>query len=198
MRQTINLALNLMETADLLSAKPLNDNAEAIDTAIKGLQDKAAAADTSIRNLAASLNGVVSSSLKMAAGSYVGDGTRSVTLATPGFRPQIILMSVRETVNGSAGITQKTMISVQGGWCLWIGADIAATYNVRSRSDESYDMTTKTLSAEVSFSSGENAITWSIPALPANYFDVDLDDGPNVVNNRQGVTYDWVAIGVVV
>ena len=180
MRQTVNLGLNLMDAADPLSAKPLNENAEIIDAVIKGLQDAA------------------TGRFRMASGSYVGNGTRSVTLDTPGFRPQAILVSVRETVNGSAGSTQKTTIAVQGGWCLWVAKKQPPTNHHPTPTKQTKHNTTKTIRAEVAFSFGENKTTWSIPALPANYFDIALDDGPNVVNNRQGVTYDWVALGVAV
>lgn len=174
MRQTENYGLNILELSDPLSVKPLNENAETIDAAM--------------HTMATALPGKA----MMACGSYSGDGTRSVTINTPGFRPQAVLMRQNTgDVRGSLGTAQA--MTVSGGWCLWIGTDMQASYGVSAyvNGELRYD----TISKPITFVVNDGSLSWSVPVLPDKYNNVREDEGPNVVNNTAGTVYEWIAFG---
>ena len=182
MRQTEHYGLTILELSDPLSVKPLNENAETIDVAM--------------HTMATALPGKA----MMACGSYTGDGTRSVTINTPGFRPKAVLMRKNTgVVRGNLGTDQA--MTVIGGWCLWIGANMQASYGVYARADEVSgdsgvgDLRQNTISKTITFTAGNESLSWSVPALPSKYYDVREDEGPNVVNNTAGTVYEWIAFG---
>ena len=175
MKQTENFKLSLMEASDLLSAKPLNENAEKIDTALAVH--------------AAALSG----KLMMAVGTYVGNDTRSVTVQTPGFKPQAMLMREQDP-NGVRSGAESGM-SVSGGWCLWLGSDLPAEYSIGMPEESGYIEKYEYIQTTVKFTPEFETITWSIPRYPDKYTDVRIDHGYQVVNNAAGKTYEWIAFG---
>lgn len=174
MKQTENYGLKLLEFSDAFSPKPLNENAEAIDAALTEVNEAAGAC------------------VRMAFGSYVGSGTRSVTIQTPGFKAQAVLMRNAGTVSGS--LTNSDAVSVKGGWCMWLGADLAASYGVYATVDG--ETKRETVATTILFTATHGTLTWKVPALPSEYTDVREDNGPNAANNSSGVTYEYIAFGV--
>lgn len=172
MKKTGTYELNLMESSDLMSAKPLNENAEKIDAALKAQAETAAG------------------KLMMAAGRYTGSGTRSVTIQTPGFRPKALML--RRAVNGWDGAEDAY-------W--WLGSDVPATYNITAASDtppdgyEPGEQFTATIRTTISFTADSGSLTWLIPDIPQEYYDVTSDGGPAALMNSRGVTYEWIALG---
>lgn len=181
MKQTDNFGLYVMETADPVSAKPLNENAAAIDAALQAHKAQ------------------ILTRPMMACGSYVGDGTRSVVIQTPGFKAQIVLMKEKMHV---ADTKQDDVFGVSGGWCLWNGSNLSAVYEVYARADEvsgdygEGELRRDAISTTVAFASAVGNLTWSISDRPDKYYDVRDDSGPKVMNNAQGITYEWIALGV--
>ena len=175
MKYTEYYGLNLMEAADILSARPLNENADKIDAALKDLAN------------------TVSGKLMMAAGRYTGSGTRTVTIQTPGFTPQIVLMHRRASM-----ITSRTTdrMEVEGGWCLWLGEDMPASYevNIYPTAGEGYTQTE--VDTTICFSAVQGSLTWSIDPLPESYSGMVIEQGAHVVNNASGAVYEWIAFGV--
>lgn len=182
MNKTKNFGLNLIEASDPMSLKPLNENAEKIDAALLAQQT------------------VIAGKLMMAKGVYTGDGNRVVTIQTPGFKPHaVIVRSKGDVITGDYAIENR--IAVKGGWCIWLGADLPASYSVYARADEvsngveSGELRRDNLSADISFAASAGSLSWSIPKLPPKYYDVRSDEGSNVVNNREGDGYEWIAFG---
>lgn len=104
MRQTTNYGLKMPEVGDVLSIVPLNENAQAIDTA---------------------LYTIASGQVMMACGSYAGNDTTSVTIETPGFIPRVVLMRTKgDWCDG--GVYYYQSLAVQNGWCLWMGEESMA------------------------------------------------------------------------
>ena len=174
MRETENYGLHLMESGDLLSAKPLNENAEKVDSALS-----AAAATTAGKAM-------------IATGRYTGTGTRSVTIETPGFTPRIVMM---RSADGPVSSSTSGML-VKNGWALWIGADIPARYGIGLRNEEGYTDTYETIDTTVQFTPSAGSLTWEIPMYPDSYTNVGVDYGPVVVNNGNGQIYEWIAMGM--
>ena len=173
MKQTTTYGLNLMESSDLLSAKPLNENAEKIDAVL------AAQAE------------IVAGKLMMATGSYTGDGTRSVIIQTDGFTPKVLLLrKVDETRNDTTSLY----------W--WIGVDVPIAYSITAKSDtppgtyEPGEQFEATIRAEISFAAEDGSLSWVIPDLPQEYYDVVSDGGPAAAGNQTAARYEWIAFGV--
>lgn len=161
MKQTKNYLLNLMEVADVLSAKPLNENAEKIEEALLAQQN------------------AIAGKLMMATGSYTGNGRRSVTIQTPGFKAKALLL--RST--HSTGWPQSTAIS------LWLGQNIDTGYLI------TVDYGDVRIKTTITFVAKTGELKWSIPSIPDNYDDVIWDGGPEAINNVDKFAYEWVAFG---
>lgn len=173
MKQTTNFGLNLMEAADLLSAKPLNKNAEKIDAALKALTN------------------ITAGKLMIATGSYTGTGTRAVSILTPGFTPKAMLLrQVKENWNDIAGS------------CWWLGSNIQTAYKITARSDtppgtyEPGEQFDANISTTIEFRAKMGSLSWQIPDIPQEYYDVTSDGGPTAVKNSRNMTYEWIAFGV--
>ena len=172
MKKTGTYELNLMESSDLMSARPLNENAEKIDAALKAQAETAAG------------------KLMMATGSYTGSGTRSVTIQTPGFRPKALML--RRAANGWYGAEDAY-------W--WLGSDVPTTYNITAASDtppgtyEPGDQFNATIRTTISFTADSGSLAWSIPDLPQEYYDVTSDGGPAALMNSKATSYEWIALG---
>ncbi len=178
MRETENYGLHLMESGDLMSARPLNENAEKVDSALS-----AAAAATAGKAM-------------IATGRYTGTGTRSVTIETPGFRPRIVMMrSADGPISESTSGVPNGML-VKNGWALWIGADIPARYRLGLRNEEGYIDTFEAIDTTVQFTPSAGSLAWEIPMYPDSYTNVGADYGPVVVNNGNGQIYEWIALGM--
>lgn len=174
MRQTEHFGLSLIETADMLSLKPLNENTEKIDAAL------AAQAEA------------IAGKLMMATGSYTGTGTRSVTIQTPGFTPKALIV---RKARASNWINQQDQ-------SLWLGADVRITYKLVASSNEppsgyQPDEQFETMiPADIAFVAEHGQLAWSIPDVPQAYYDVTTDEGPAAINNAKGAAYEWIAFGV--
>lgn len=180
MKQTSKFKLNLVEASDSMSMKPLNENTEAIEQALSEV-----------------LNAVSARTL-VASDRYTGTGTRSVTIQTPGFKPQAVLIRQEESKVDS---NKDSYMRVLGGWCMWHGEDMAAVYEVYARSEESAsgyeagELRRENVEAMITFTAGSGFLTWRIPDMPSKYYDVYYEKGANVVNNKSGETYEWIAFG---
>lgn len=173
MKQTENYGLNLLELSDPLSLKPLNENAEKIDAALKAQAEVAAG------------------KLMMATGCYTGNGTRSVTIQTSGFTPRALML--RKSLTAKWGNYNDTH------W--WLGSDISITYGITATSDtppgtyEPGEQFDAKISAAISFVADSGSLTWSIPDLPQEYYDVTSDSGPGAMSNSKDTSYEWIAFG---
>lgn len=172
MKQTKNYLLNLMEVVDVLSAKPLNENAEKIEEALLAQQN------------------AIAGKLMMATGSYTGNGKRSVTIQTPGFQAKALLLRERYS-----GWPQSTNIS------LWLGQNIDTGYLIAAASNnppyqyEPGEQFEIRITATIKFEAKTGELKWSIPGIPDKYYDVTTDGGPSAMNNENGTTYEWIAFG---
>lgn len=173
MKQTENYNLNLLEMSDQFSLKPLNDNSEKIEAALKAQAEVAAG------------------KLMMATGSYTGNGTRSVTIQTPGFTPKAMLLRRARNDWGHEEYVEH--------W--WLGSDIPTTYMITATSDtppgtyEPGEQFDATISATISFVADSGSLTWSIPDIPQEYYDVTSDSGPGAMSNSKDTSYEWIAFG---
>lgn len=179
MRETENYGLHLMESGDLMSARPLNENAEKVDFALS-----AAAAATAGKAM-------------IATGRYTGTGTRSVTIETPGFTPRIVMMrSADEPISSSASTGGvQNGVTVKNGWALWTGTDIPARYSIGLLNGGYIDRY-EAIDTTVQFTPSAGSLAWEIPMYPDSYTNVGSDYGPRVVNNGSGQIYEWIAIGM--
>ena len=166
MKQTEHFGFQMMEAADLLSAKPLNENAAAMDAALQEQKN------------------AILARLMMATGSYTGDGRRSVAIQTPGFKPQVVLMTEGGSMNS-----------------FWFGEDFPVTYEVYACVDEdnsygaSGELRKERVTATATFTSEMGSVSWSIPPLPEKYYDVVHEYGAEMICNHTGRTYRWIAFG---
>lgn len=174
MRQTENFGLSLIETADVLSPKPLNENTEKIDAALAAQAEK------------------IAGKLMLATGSYTGTGTRSVAIQTLGFKPKALILRRARDSNWI----------IQQDQSLWLGTDVRITYKlVASSSKPPYgyepgEQFETMIAADIAFEAEHGQLAWSIPDVPSAYYDVTTDDGPTAINNAKGAPYEWIAFGV--
>lgn len=172
MKQTENYGLNLLELSDPLSLKPLNENAEKIDAALKAQAE------------------VTAGKLMMATGYYTGNDSRSVTIWTPGFTPKAMLLRKKSSEWHGGESTH---------W--WLGSDIPITYKITAASDtppgtyEPGEQFDATISATITFAADSGSLTWSIPDIPQEYYDVTSDSGPGAMSNSKDTSYEWIAFG---
>ncbi len=173
MKKTEHFSLNLMEAADILSAKPLNENTSKIDAVLKAQADTAAG------------------KIMLATGRYTGTGGRTVTLLTPGFKP--LAMLLRRVSNLSWGN--------EYGTCWWLGNDIPVGYTIIGASDSPHygyepgETYMAGIETTISFSAEHGKLTWSIPDIPQEYYGVTADGGPAAISNDRGISYEWIAFG---
>lgn len=179
MKQTERYGLNLLEMKDTLSPVPLNENAQAIETVL--------------HNLSTAADG----HLKIATGSYTGDGTMSVAIETPGLKPRAMLVRERNTIGYVGhytlpgwGITTHTdKLEAEGGWLLWLGWDIPVTYSYVTEYDEDGKATDgENVNTAVRFVSTLGGLQWSVTEATASHL-------PALVNNVNTRTYDWIVLG---
>ena len=179
MKQTENYGLNLLEMKDTLSPVPLNENAQMLDVALHSLATEAGG------------------HLKIATGSYTGDGTMSVAIETPGLKPRAMLVR-RRTAIGSSGyytypgwfINEYTdKLEAERGWLLWLGWDIPVTYSYVTKYDENGNVLNGTnVETAVRFAATHGGLRWSVTEDTA----VGM---PELVNNVNMWTYDWIVFG---
>ena len=154
MKQTEKYRLNLMEMNDTLSPAPLNENAQTVDAAMNSLADR------------------LQSKVHMAFGSYTGNGTNRVTIQTPGFKPQVVLMRTKgDWLDG--GLLYYQAMAVNDGWCLWMGEERMTELT------SAMDSTVVT-----NFDAQVGSLSWST-------------EGAAIArNNSKSQTYQWVAFGL--
>ena len=157
MKQTENYKLNILEAADPVSARPLNENAQLMDAAL--LEQKR----------------MILGRTMMACGSYAGDGTTEVTIQTPGFKPQVVLMRSKDAYFvRNAGYAA---MATQSGWCLWLGDE-----------EMQIEQTASSAAGSIRFAAQNGKLTWS--------FNGTMGDAvPAAVNNSSDREYQWVAFG---
>ena len=171
MKKTEKLGLNLLETSDLLSVKPLNENAQKLEQAV--------AANTA----------AISGRVKMASGSYVGNGASSVQIMTPGFKPQVVLMRQKRELGVSAeGVVYTDQFSVDGGWARWAGEGFLWT-NIYAPDVATSSGTGLIEVAKINFTAAVGSLTWT-----THYG--SINDVNKNINNETGVTYEWIAFGI--
>ena len=183
MKQTTNYGLNILETADSLSMKPLNESAEKLDTALKGFAQQ------------------IEGRVMMAKGSYIGDGTLKVTLRTQGMQPQAVLVRKVDAIGAIAGgeeLREENCGFRTGGfggigWSLWRGEDIAANYydvSNEHEDPETGEMVTlyRAKPTTIRFTSEQNGVSWELAA------ELRMDHSA-LVNNEKGTIYEWIAFG---
>ena len=171
MKLTNLLGLTLMDAEDQLSARPLNENAQKLDEVVGGIAQK-------LGNIA-----------MMAYGSYVGNGNASVTIQTPGFKPEVVFMRQKRELGVSAeGIVYSDSYSVDGGWAYWAGEKSLDT-NIYAPSVHTSGGASGLIGVQpIWFTAEMGSLTWTtdngtLSALNKN------------INNTEGVTYEWVAFG---
>lgn len=163
MKRTEHFELIVLETADQLSPKPLNENVQKLDEVMGGMTEE------------------LRKRVMMAKGSYTGDGTASVTIRTPGFRPEVVFMRQKRPLGVSAeGVVHTDSFSVDGGWARWAGEEWLDT-NI-------YVPGMSSGTQPITFSSEPGSLSWTTEnaALPG----VDRN-----INNAGNVIYEWVAFG---
>lgn len=214
MKTTAKYGFKLLETSDLMSITPLNENAQLIENelikAAKDLTDSATAQSNALSDSEKGLKNKIELRAMMATGSYVGNGTGSVEISTPGFKPAMLMMFCeREEYEPASSGNKVTADSVKfdtsdfdcSGFTMWNGADIntaywfadgtAVRYNPATDSYEDVPVYTKT-AAKVKFTPTDGALRWEL----GGGLDAHEKYGPEYnVNNVEGVTYKWVAFG---
>lgn len=179
MKQTENYGLKLVELQDTLSPAPLNENAQMLDAVLHSL---ATAAD---------------GHLKIATGSYTGNGAMSVSIETPGLKPRAMLVRKRNTIGCTGhytlpgwGITTHTdTLEMTGGWLLWLGWDIPVTFSYVTEYDDDGEATDGVnVNTAVRFTATLGGLQWSVTEDEASSM-------PALVNNANLRTYDWIVLG---
>ena len=156
MKQTENYKLNILEAADPVSAKPLNENAQLIDAALQAQK------------------GMILGRTMMACGSYTGDGTTEVTIQTPGFKPQVVLMRTRDAYFVS---NANYSAMAARGWCLWLG-----------EAEVEIEQTASSVTGSIRFETKNEELTWRYTGNASAAV-------PAAVNNISDQEYQWVAFG---
>ena len=167
MKQTENFGFKQIESSDLLSATPLNENAALIDAVLQAQKNE------------------ILGRVMMACGSYTGDGTKSAAIQTPGFKPIVVLMKeklgehgykISTDLAGATHVTARTdQLAVDAGWCLWIGGNLRTNFGL------------------ITFEAQVGSLSWHMTVgdgvAYSNYV-------PDVMNNATYSTYEWIAFGV--
>lgn len=199
MKQTKKYLLNLMEAADALSAKPLNENAEKIEAALLAQKSSFDTALLAQKNsfdaaLLAQKNSfdtelltqqrVIADKLMMATGKYDGEGTRSVTIQTPGFKAKALM--IRYAADGG------WMRQSNEAW--WVGGAVPVSYSVTSETATTPAFA-RTYKSNITFVATNGSLSWSVPELPPEHYNISADERPYVVCNEEGRSYEWIAFG---
>ncbi|MBR3704480.1 MAG: hypothetical protein IKM11_03210 [Oscillospiraceae bacterium] len=181
MTKTTNYKLNMPEAGDALSIAPLNENTQKIDALLHGMT-------------------------KMACGSYTGSGSMSVTIATPGMKPQALLV---RSCRGSEIAAQPIKLSevllsevsqTASGFLMWIGQDIDINYwvtdgTIWDEEKQDYEDACYEKKGTVVFTSASGSLSWTLSANPAPTSKIDHS---GLVNNGKDLTYEWIAFGTAV
>lgn len=167
MKQTENFGLKQIESSDLLSATPLNENAALIDTVLQAQKNE------------------ILGRVMMACGSYTGDGTKSAAIQTPGFKPIAVLMkpklrehgyTISTDLAGSTHVTARTdQLAVDAGWCLWIGGNLRTNFGL------------------ITFDAQVGSLSWYMTVGDEVDYAYYV---PDVMNNGESTCYEWIAFGV--
>lgn len=182
MKETTNFKLKMPELSDTVSAAPLNENAQIIDAALH------------------TVTSGMAGRLMIAAGSYTGDGTMSVSIETPGMKAVAMLVRKKRTLGNRALLAGSTpvtysikkytdMMETEGGWLLWMGTDIPISYcHIKQYDDLGLIADAETKTTHVAFTAQMGSLSWSAPIESP-------EDMSELVNNTAGIVYEWVALG---
>lgn len=190
MKTTKHYQLKLPESGDALSLTPFNDNAQTIDTALHANNQKiientqaisASQRDTmqaveavrqetaqNIQSMRQDWTQTLANRTVMACGSYRGDGTKSRTIQTLGFQPQVVLMRTKGD-SLDCGLYNYQGMAVKEGWCLWMGEDISTDYGI------------------IHFTATDGSLSWSLSS--------EKPIAATAMNNGAEQNYQWVAFG---
>lgn len=191
MKQTNELGLNLLESSDLLSVKPMNENMRKLETAVlanaESASDELKAAMEELKKVqgddVAALNKVIAGKVMMATGTYTGTGDSSVSIVTPGFKPLVLLMRV---LRGKYSDGWDVDVDLHGasmgdyecpGFTMWNGKNLNSRY-------QDYDATVK-------FAATDDGLSWELVCTA-----VSVSSAGRQVNNKSGEIYEWVAFGM--
>lgn len=163
MKQTEHFGFLVMEATDQLSPKPLNENVERLDEVMGGMAEG------------------LRQRVMMAMGSYTGDGTASVTIRTPGFRPAAVFVRQKRSIGiSSEGTVHTDSFSVDGGWVCWMGEESLGTnVNVSEMANGT---------EQITFTAETGGLSWTMEN--AALFGVERN-----INNAADVVYEWIAFG---
>ncbi len=182
MKYTGKLSLSLFEKTDRVSYKPINENTEKISGELEAF--------------GAAFVSEVGERVMMACGKYTGTGGTSVSIATPGFTPKVLLIKTRETVTPESSSPNAydggSHFRSAGGWVMWIGENIPGTgyakqiYPDGSQMDSSMQYT-------VVFTPQKGGLSWQLTWTHDSTKEYTVP--PSLANNSQLRVYEWVAFG---
>lgn len=176
MKQTTKYKLNMPELSDGFSVAALNENTQKIDD-------------------------LLHSFVKMACGSYTGDGSMSVTIETPGVRPAALLVRARKKLSPALGVQHRNDIYIadtaleSSGFVMWNGNNIA-TICWRKDGEVNDPITGGLVSGyreyldEIVFTPEAGSLSWALSTVPASAV-----DHSGLINNKNGTVYEWIALG---
>lgn len=196
MKKTKNFELNLMESADLLSLTPLNQNVEILDEALKKQSDSLA---DKLKDQSDEQDTKILSRVMMAYGRYEGNGDISAAIKTPGFKPEVVLMRARTAPTPRTGQSTSTVLpgeSFGGGWVLWNGVDLTAIYLKSAGTTDDFGLPYYSQGkCTIDFTAKNGELSWQLTGATDRAKEVDHGE---VINNKNGQTYFWVAFGCAV
>ena len=137
MTHTTNYNLNKFEATDRVTRDGFNDNADAIDAALKSVSDAASTAQSTAATALAAAQAAAAAGCRVVAGTYTGDGTYGVNNQnTLSFDGKPVLLFV---IDGSS--TQR----------MW--AVRASTHSYSSNAPSSHDAT-------ITLTWGDHSVSW--------------------------------------
>lgn len=216
MDKTDKYEFDLIGINDPVSPAPINRNTQRMEEELLKAEK---ARNGAYRQIASAIGGRV----RMAAGSYIGNGALSVQINVGEFTPKVIFMrsptfsnsgdkesalnylgipSIHAAVGGINGDILNEKEVYVSGWLLWIGQDIKTTVYSEMKY-ESADMSGKPGSYARPI--GRDEISTEIKfSSGQNHFRWELGENGGadlktlfsaLVNNYPGMTYEWVAFG---
>ena len=97
MTHTTNYNLNKFEATDRVTRDGFNDNADAIDAALKSVSDAAGTAQSTASGALAAAQAAAAAGCRVVVGTYTGDGTKERTIDLGG-QPKAVYVCPRDGV----------------------------------------------------------------------------------------------------
>ena len=163
--------------------KPLNENAQLIDSALQAIAGK---------------------TLMIATGEYHGQGGKNVSISTPGFKPCALLMRVKEgkylkdesdesdeKLSLSAALNRhRPSDSECTGFTMWIGKDLNVKYWYEDGLTKLKEPAYTAGAASIAFTPKNGGLDWELSGHSGKVYHHGL-----YINNAVGDTYEWIAFG---